>query len=46
VHLLLIVFSTGFALAFPFVVLLSVYNLASQKPVAFKDSVTSVVHAQ
>jgi hypothetical protein len=42
----LIFFYTGFALVFPLIVLLSVYNLASQKPVAFKDSVTSVVHAQ
>lgn len=49
VHLLLVVFYTGSALVFPLIVLLSVYNLSSQKPVRFKecvDSVTRVVHTQ
>jgi hypothetical protein len=38
VHLLLIVFYTGFDLAFPFVVFLSVYSLSSQKPVCLRFS--------
>ena len=42
-HLLLLVFYTAFALVFPLIVFMSVYSLSSQKPVAFKDSVTRVV---